>query len=173
MTTEFAAALIHLRGQKNLTQQELGLAAGVSPSQISRYEAGLAMPRKIVLRKLADALGVTVEKLTSGNTSPEEVVELIFDVGFKELGNVRCSLHFTRPQHRKLAEMYASLDKKGQQELLGDFMVKALKNLPEDALPTAGDPISSVAARFSATHEYVDEIASDPAFEKLHKGSSD
>lgn len=172
MTTEFATNLIHLRGQKNLTQQDLGRVAGVSPSQISRYEAGLAMPRKTVLRKLADALGITVEKLTSTRSS-EEVVELIFDVGFKELGNVRCSLHFTRPQHRKLAEIYATLDKKGQQELLGDFMVKALKNLPEKALPMAGDSISSVTARFAATNDYVEEIASDPAFERLHQSSSD
>ncbi|WP_236183370.1 helix-turn-helix domain-containing protein [Pseudomonas juntendi] len=173
MTSEFATNLIYLRGQRNLTQQDLGRVAGISPSQISRYEAGLAMPRKTVLRKLADALGVTVEKLTSGDTSHEEVVELIFNVGFKELGNIRCSLHFNRPQHRKLAEMYASLDKRGQQELLGDFMVKALRNLPVEALPTAGDSISSITARFAATDDYVEEIASDPAFERLHQESSD
>lgn len=64
MHTDFATNLIYLRGAKNLTQQELGDAAGVSPSQISRYEAGIASPRKTVLRKLADALGVSVEQLT-------------------------------------------------------------------------------------------------------------
>lgn len=63
MSQEFADRLIHLRGQQNLTQQDLGEAAEVSPSQISRYESGLAMPRKTVMRKLADALGVTTEEL--------------------------------------------------------------------------------------------------------------
>lgn len=60
MPNEFAARLIRLRGDKNLTQQELGDAVGISPSQISRYEAGQAMPRKTVLRKLAEALNVTI-----------------------------------------------------------------------------------------------------------------
>nr|WP_315437920.1 helix-turn-helix transcriptional regulator [uncultured Pseudomonas sp.] len=64
MSNNFAVNLIYLRGEKNLTQQELGDAIGVSPSQISRYEAGQAMPRKTMLRKLADALGVSVEQLT-------------------------------------------------------------------------------------------------------------
>lgn len=64
MSNDFAMNLIYLRGEKNLTQQELGDAIGVSPSQVSRYEAGQAMPRKTVLRKLADALGVTIERLT-------------------------------------------------------------------------------------------------------------
>lgn len=64
MSNDFAMNLIYLRGEKNLTQQELGDAIGVSPSQISRYEAGQAMPRKTMLRKLAEALGVTIDQLT-------------------------------------------------------------------------------------------------------------
>ncbi|NMX92620.1 helix-turn-helix transcriptional regulator [Pseudomonas sp. WS 5027] len=54
----FATNLIYLRGERNLTQQELGDVVGVSPSQISRYEAGTARPRKTILGKLAGALGV-------------------------------------------------------------------------------------------------------------------
>lgn len=65
MSNDFATNLIYLRGEKNLTQQQLGDAIGVSPSQISRYEAGQARPRKTVLRKLADALGVQVEQLSN------------------------------------------------------------------------------------------------------------
>lgn len=65
MSKEFAMNLIYLRGEKNLTQQELGDAVGVSPSQISRYEAGQARPRKTVLRKLADVLGVSIEQLSN------------------------------------------------------------------------------------------------------------
>lgn len=79
MTTEFAINLIRLRGEKNLTQQELGDAIGVSPSQISRYEAGQARPRKTVLRKLADALDVEVDQL-SGGQAEEEGREIIFNI---------------------------------------------------------------------------------------------
>ncbi|MCG8291974.1 helix-turn-helix domain-containing protein [Pseudomonas entomophila] len=75
MTTDFAINLIRLRGEKNLTQQELGDAIGVSPSQISRYEAGQAKPRKTVLRKLAETLGVEAEELSGAQrgTSGREI----------------------------------------------------------------------------------------------------
>lgn len=95
MSHDFANNLIHLRGQKNLTQQELGAVAGVSPSQISRYEAGLAMPRKTVLRKLADALGVTVEEIQGTQAkAPLRIYE-----GFSSrLVELRSSLGMTRTQ---------------------------------------------------------------------------
>lgn len=67
MSNDFPSRLIELRGNKNMTQQELGDAAGVSPSQISRYEAGSAMPRKTVLTKLAAALDVTPQDLLAKN----------------------------------------------------------------------------------------------------------
>lgn len=78
MNTEFATNLIRLRGEKNLTQQELGDASGVSPSQISRYEAGQARPRKTVLGKLADALGVSVDEL-QGQAPESGTVTLILE----------------------------------------------------------------------------------------------
>ncbi|WP_243434218.1 helix-turn-helix transcriptional regulator [Pseudomonas sp. 43(2021)] len=78
MNTEFATNLIRLRGEKNLTQQELGDASGVSPSQISRYEAGQARPRKTVLGKLAYALGVSVDEL-QGQPPESGTVTLILE----------------------------------------------------------------------------------------------
>lgn len=83
MTKDFATNLIYLRGERNLTQQQLGDAVGVSPSQISRYEAGQAMPRKTVMRKLADALGVPLEKLAK----PEMTV-IVIDEPEQELWKV-------------------------------------------------------------------------------------
>jgi transcriptional regulator with XRE-family HTH domain len=63
MSEEFATKLIALRVEKDLTQQQLAHAVGISSSQISRYESGLAMPRKTVMLKLAKALGVATEDL--------------------------------------------------------------------------------------------------------------
>lgn len=95
MSYDFANNLIHLRGQKNLTQQELGAVAGVSPSQISRYEAGLALPRKTVLRKLADALGVTVEEF-QGKTAKTPL--RIYEGFSSRLVDLRSSREMTRKQ---------------------------------------------------------------------------
>ncbi|WP_146749677.1 MULTISPECIES: helix-turn-helix transcriptional regulator [unclassified Pseudomonas] len=71
----FASNLIKIRSEQNITQQELGDAAGVSPSQISRYEAGQAMPRKTMLLKLAEALHVSPEALT-GETDDRPSIPL-------------------------------------------------------------------------------------------------
>lgn len=98
MSTDFASRLIRLRGDKNLTQQELGDAVGISHSQISRYEAGQAMPRKTVLRKLAEALGVPVEEfqktdeenslISVGLITPEGEVDR-FDVAKESIDRLR------------------------------------------------------------------------------------
>jgi transcriptional regulator with XRE-family HTH domain len=98
MSTDFASRLIRLRGDKNLTQQELGDAVGISHSQISRYEAGQAMPRKTVLRKLAEALGVPVEEfqktdeesslISVGLITPDGEVDR-FDVAKESIDRLR------------------------------------------------------------------------------------
>lgn len=72
MSTDFANRLISLRGEKNLTQQQLADAVGITPSQISRYESGQAKPRRTVLFKLAKALGVTVSDL-----SPDQILQVV------------------------------------------------------------------------------------------------
>lgn len=63
MSNDFATKLISLRSAQNLTQQQLADAVGITPSQISRYESGQAKPRKIILLRLADALGVSSTEL--------------------------------------------------------------------------------------------------------------
>ncbi|WP_235437086.1 helix-turn-helix domain-containing protein [Pseudomonas trivialis] len=174
MTDEFAANLVYLRGLKNLTQQELGDAIGVSPSQISRYESGSARPRKTVMGKLAGVLGVTIDDLDRSlprhfpDTTPrDDDVELLFEVTFKKLGPVRCSLHFTREQHKSLTETYSSLSEEGRTKLLSDFMVKAMVGAADsdEKLLQFGDKTDSItnaSARFFAPVEYLEEIRGTP-----------
>lgn len=69
MNGTFAEKLAHLRAQKGLTQRELGAAAGVAWSMISKYESGKSMPRLKVLMRLADALGVSTNELQGGEAS--------------------------------------------------------------------------------------------------------
>lgn len=60
---EFPERLVQLRKHKQLTQQALADAAGVSTSILKRYESGKAQPTLPVLRRLAIALGVSGDAL--------------------------------------------------------------------------------------------------------------
>ncbi|WP_241392787.1 helix-turn-helix transcriptional regulator [Pseudomonas chlororaphis] len=95
MSTDFANRLISLRGEKNLTQQQLADAVGITPSQISRYESGQAKPRRTILFKLATALGVTVAEL-----SPDQILQVV--VGERETNGPPFKL-----QQRMLDELAA------------------------------------------------------------------
>ncbi len=53
----------HLREDAGLTEMELGDRAGVSGQMISFIERGLRTPSAEKLKRLADALGVTVDDL--------------------------------------------------------------------------------------------------------------
>ena len=46
-----------------LTQQELAKKAGMKQASIARIEAGKTTPRKTTLKRLADAMGISVEQL--------------------------------------------------------------------------------------------------------------
>ncbi len=63
-TGEIGARVRAVREGRALTQQEVAERSGLGPEQISRIENGRRRPRAKTLRKLAEALGVAVEKLT-------------------------------------------------------------------------------------------------------------
>ncbi|MCP8350649.1 XRE family transcriptional regulator [Pseudomonas sp. FBF18] len=63
MNGTFAENLAQLRAKKGLTQRELGAAAGIAWSMVSKYESGQSIPRLKILMRLADALGVSKEDL--------------------------------------------------------------------------------------------------------------
>lgn len=67
---DFATKLKKLRQEKNLTQEELAKASGISVKTISRYELGETMPRtKKYYQKLADALDVDTDYFLTNETS--------------------------------------------------------------------------------------------------------
>ncbi len=55
-----------IRALKNMTQAQLAAAAGVSPSAIAEYEKDKRDLRADTIRKLCDALGVTVTYKVDG-----------------------------------------------------------------------------------------------------------
>lgn len=63
----FGARLKALRKQKNWAQKELAALVDIRFQQLNKYESGLNIPPAEMLVKLADALGVTVDFLLTGN----------------------------------------------------------------------------------------------------------
>jgi transcriptional regulator with XRE-family HTH domain len=60
--------LRQLRQERNMTQQDLAKASKAHYTHISRYEADKSLPAADTLRRLADALGTTVDFLMDGAT---------------------------------------------------------------------------------------------------------
>ncbi len=60
-------ALKELRKQKDMTQKKLGELLNVAPSTISMWEKGEREPKCSDLKRLADVLDVSIDKLLSRN----------------------------------------------------------------------------------------------------------
>lgn len=52
-----------LRGQKNMTAEDLGKALGISTSAINMYECGQRVPRDEIKISIAEYFGVSVETI--------------------------------------------------------------------------------------------------------------
>lgn len=86
----FGRELKKLRQQKHLTQEQLAERADLSVPDISHLERGSKKPSMAVLVRLAESLGVTVDRLLSGNQTTDksayypEVQELLEDCSVPE-----------------------------------------------------------------------------------------
>lgn len=60
---ETGRKILNLRCDRKISQQELARACGITPSALSKIEAGINSPRAHVLYRIARNLGVTVEYL--------------------------------------------------------------------------------------------------------------
>lgn len=58
--------ITYLRNKKNISQLELSIRSGVSKNYISDLENGRRNPTITILQKLANGLGVSLEKLFQG-----------------------------------------------------------------------------------------------------------
>src|SRR4051812_541684 len=71
MAREFGELLRKAREDKGLTQAELATRAGFQPSAIAHFEAGRRSPSLDNLRRLADALVVTLDYLLGRQPQPQ------------------------------------------------------------------------------------------------------
>lgn len=78
-----------LRGECNWSQSELAKQSGVTASAISMIESGQRIPSLVVIRKISDALKVSVSELT-GETTQEEASQhaQAFFRQFKDLNDL-------------------------------------------------------------------------------------
>lgn len=77
----FAKRLKRLREQHNLTTRELGEIVGVSNATISRYETGKRDPDLIVVYKIAQYFGVSVEYLCGEDVNKD--VDTLIEIFLK------------------------------------------------------------------------------------------
>lgn len=97
----FAVNLKKIRKQKDMTQNELAQKSGVSIGTISSYESGIKSPSLLIVAKLAEALGVSIDELCGFNKGlisetgkgekkqyplPEilKAIQLLVDIGILE-----------------------------------------------------------------------------------------
>ena len=64
----FGKNLTMIRKQKNISQEELAFIVGVSRQTIYTWEANIATPNVVMLKKLSNGLDVSVDELVSGPT---------------------------------------------------------------------------------------------------------
>ncbi|HTZ86537.1 MAG TPA: helix-turn-helix transcriptional regulator [Solirubrobacteraceae bacterium] len=70
-----AAQLKRLREEREITQEELAFDAGITSSALSRIERGLNSPGWTTVRRIADALEVSVADLAAEVEDLEEDLE--------------------------------------------------------------------------------------------------
>jgi len=64
--------IFNLRKEKNMTQRELADAMKLSDRTISKWERGIGCPDISLLHELSNILGVNIERILSGDLSPND-----------------------------------------------------------------------------------------------------
>ncbi|QWI68552.1 helix-turn-helix transcriptional regulator [Bacillus mycoides] len=71
ITVEFKDRLRQLRKERNLTQQDLGQAIGVTAGSVSKFETGFKPASRETVERAADFLSVPVDYLLGRSDSRE------------------------------------------------------------------------------------------------------
>jgi transcriptional regulator with XRE-family HTH domain len=108
MAQEFGEMLRKAREEKGLTQAEFAQRAGFQPSAIAHFEAGRRSPSLDNLRRLADALSVTIDYLLGREPEPrsagpaaERLLRDFARIPAKEQATVSDIARMLAEKHRK------------------------------------------------------------------------
>lgn len=110
-----------IRKLKGLTQQEVGKRMGVTASFIGQYENGARLPKYETLKKIADAIGVSVYTLEPSLSLGYSHLDALPDEARDELGTLTKGDLLIA----KILATYLSLDQEGKDDFrrLIDSMV--------------------------------------------------
>lgn len=84
MESLFGKNLKKIRQSQQLTQEELSQKVGVHANHISRYERGDSSPTAETLIAFADALGVSIDELVSGDRK-QQLLDSFRDIELLQL----------------------------------------------------------------------------------------
>lgn len=85
--TEFGRVLFRLRERTNTNQKNLAAVLGITPSVISQYEKGKAMPGYDVMLKIADHFQVSVDYLLGRDKTASGTERWLDAVYYRKLTN--------------------------------------------------------------------------------------
>lgn len=71
MNSSLGSRIAELRRKKNMTQEDLANALGVTPQAVSKWENDLSCPDITLLPQLARLFGVTIDELLGNQNQPE------------------------------------------------------------------------------------------------------
>lgn len=103
MTNTLGQRIAMLRRQKELRQDALAEMLGVSPQAVSKWENDQTCPDIMLLPKLAKILGVTVDKLLTGESSEAEPeTRLVPAENRKDINNLMLRILIDSPDDGKV-----------------------------------------------------------------------
>lgn len=129
-----------MRKEQKLTQEELSKKAGISTMSVRRYENGERSPDLSVIKKIADALDVSVAMLLTGmdlvvkEVSKKEYIESTFS----ELVFALCCDDFDGAFFAETLKRLVSAIKEFPEDAL-------MSNIPNNIFSSIGDGIDDVA----------------------------
>lgn len=111
---DFSISLKKARETKRISQERLEKASGISQAAISKIESGVASPTIYTAQKLADALGVSLVELITGEPYPPAAPVVYDNVVLTET-------------ERQLLSDFRTLNKQGRETILQQmFMCKKI-----------------------------------------------
>lgn len=166
----FPERLQQVRIERGLSQTDLANAVNIAPGQINRYESGKNMPRPHLIAKLAGALGVFPDWLTSGSgprdSGSRSAYSKHLDVHMRERmsGGMDVSM--------EMDEEIFQIVKAGAEEAglpiddyLKELLLEQLKrrSAPPPEKPSLGEIASRLKALEERTQRIADQIQSPSA----------
>lgn len=100
MAEDMKDRIMNLLNQKNMSQKQLAEKANVTESAISHYLKGDRVPRSVVVERIADALGTSVDYLLRGD---DELVANDKEQAFRLIA--RSASHMSYEEKQKIMDL--------------------------------------------------------------------